>query len=297
MDIRVLNYFVTIVQTKSISNAAQALHITQPTLSRQIRDLEEELETVLFHRGSREIQLTEDGQYLYNRAIEILTLVNKTEHSIRHSHEVSGELYIGMAESQSLDIIAKAIKHLIDKYPGIKVHTRSGNGNRIQEELDQGILDFGITFGPYDDRKYDSLPIKNRDQWGVLLPKGHPLTQIDSLELKDIINYPLIVSGQSNIDFTALAGLGDYEIVATYDLLFNASLLVKEGLGIALCLGGVIPTDYDQSQLDFVSFALENTDPLQVIWTKQNRQSALAKAFLTSLEETLKENYSELKKG
>lgn len=110
MDIRVLNYFVTIVQTKSISNAANTLHVTQPTLSRQIKDLEEELDTVLFHRGSREIQLTDDGQYLYNRAIEILALVEKTENNIRKSEEISGEIYIGAAETHSLDIVATVIK-------------------------------------------------------------------------------------------------------------------------------------------------------------------------------------------
>ena len=163
MDIRVLNYFVTIVQTKSISNAANTLHVTQPTLSRQIKDLEEELDTVLFHRGSREIQLTDDGQYLYNRAIEILALVEKTENNIRKSEEISGEIYIGAAETHSLDIVATVIKKMTDQYPEIRIHIRSGNADDILEHLNKGVYDLGITIGDFDNRKYNALTLKNRD--------------------------------------------------------------------------------------------------------------------------------------
>ncbi len=240
MDIRVLNYFVTIVQTKSISNAANTLHVTQPTLSRQIKDLEEELDTVLFHRGSREIQLTDDGQYLYNRAIEILALVEKTEINIRKSEEISGEIYIGAAETHSLDIVATVIKKMTDQYPEIRIHIRSGNADDILEHLNKGVYDLGITIGDFDNRKYNALTLKNRDQWGVLVPKNHPLTKFDKVELADILSYPLITSAQTNNDLRELAGLGDYHIVATYNLLYNASLLVKAGLGIAICLGGII---------------------------------------------------------
>lgn len=287
MDIRVLQYFVTIVQTKSISNAAQALHVTQPTLSRQIKDLEEELETILFYRGSREIQLTEDGRYLYNRAIEILALVNKTENNIRRTDSISGEIYIGAAESQSLDIIAKAVKELTENYPETKVHLRSGNADFVQEYLDQGLFDIGVTFGPFDERKYSHMALQNRDAWGVLVPKNHSLTKIDKPKLQDIIHYPLIVSSQSNIDSKDLAGLGDYRIVATYNLLYNASLLVKAGVGIALCLDGIVPTDYEQSQLAFVRLQEDIQDPFQVIWKKQSNQSPVAKEFLKILENLL----------
>lgn len=287
MDIRVLQYFVTIVQTKSISNAAQALHVTQPTLSRQIKDLEEELETILFYRGSREIQLTEDGRYLYNRAIEILALVNKTENNIRRTDSISGEIYMGAAESQSLDIIAKAVKELTENYPETKVHLRSGNADFVQEYLDQGLFDIGVTFGPFDERKYNHMALQNRDAWGVLVPKNHPLTSLENPKLQDIIHYPLIVSSQSNIDSKDLAGLGDYRIVATYNLLYNASLLVKAGVGIALCLDGIVPTDYDHSQLAFVRLQEDIQDPFQVIWKKQSNQSPVTKEFLKILENLL----------
>lgn len=287
MDIRVLNYFVTIVQTKSISNAAQVLHITQPTLSRQMKDLEDELDTTLFYRGSREIQLTEDGQYLYNRAIEILTMVNKTKSSIRRTEAISGDLYIGAAETQSLDILAQVTQKLTESHSETRVHLRSGNADFVQENLDQGIFDIGMTFGPLEKRKYNHLSLPNRDTWGVLVPKGHPLTEIENLKLVDVISYPLIVSAQSNVDFTVLSGLGDYRIVATYNLLYNASLLVKAGVGIALALDGIIPTDYDHSQLEFLKLQERGKDSLQVIWKKQGTLSPVAKEFLTILEKQL----------
>ncbi len=233
MDIRVLNYFVTIVQTKSISNAANTLHVTQPTLSRQIKDLEEELDTVLFHRGSREIQLTDDGQYLYNRAIEILALVEKTENNIRKSEEISGEIYIGAAETHSLDIVATVIKKMTDQYPEIRIH----------------------------------------------------LTKFDKVELADILSYPLITSAQTNNDLRELAGLGDYHIVATYNLLYNASLLVKAGLGIAICLGDIINTAYTDSELKFIPFATQKNDSLQILWKKQSTQSPSTKLFLKLMQE------------
>lgn len=287
MDIRVLNYFVTIVQTKSISNAANTLHVTQPTLSRQIKDLEEELDTVLFHRGSREIQLTDDGQYLYNRAIEILALVEKTENNIRKSEEISGEIYIGAAETHSLDIVATVIKKMTDQYPEIRIHIRSGNADDILEQLNKGVYDLGITIGDFDNRKYNALALKNRDQWGVLVSKNHPLTKFDKVELADILSYPLITSAQTNNDLRELAGLGDYHIVATYNLLYNASLLVKAGLGIAICLGDIINTSYTDSELKFIPFATQKHDSLQILWKKQSTQSPSTKLFLKLMQEEI----------
>ncbi|MEY8462660.1 LysR family transcriptional regulator [Streptococcus merionis] len=285
MDIRVLNYFVTIVQTKSITNAANALHVTQPTLSRQIKDLEEELDTILFRRGSREIRLTDDGQYLYNRAIEILALVEKTENNIRKSDSIAGDIYIGAAESPSLDVVARAIKTLTEQYPDIRVHIRSGNADDILEHLNKGVYDLGITIGSYDTKKYNHLALENRDCWGALVPKGHPLTAIETPRLVDALAYPLIASAQTNAEPSALAGLGDYHIVATYNLLYNASLLVKSGVGIALCLGDIIDTSYPDSELTFVPFAEHNHDTLQILWKKQNTQSPSTKQFLKIIRE------------
>ncbi|CYV90898.1 LysR family transcriptional regulator [Streptococcus suis] len=286
MDIRVLTYFIAIVQTGSISNAAQRLHITQPTLSRQIKELEQELDTILFYRGSREIQLTEAGQYLYNRALEITSLVKKTEDTLRPTEMISGDLYIGAAESQSLEPIARAIASLTSQYPNTRVHIQSGNADHILEQLQDGIQDVGITFGRYSTKKFDSLPLLNRDSWGILVPRFHPLASKEELVLSDVLAYPLIVSSQSNVDKSIFAGLGDYRIVATYNLLYNASLLVKAGVGIALCLDGIVDTSYGGSGLVFRPLDLSR-DSLQLLWKKGVVLSPIAKRFIEILEEDL----------
>lgn len=287
MNIRVLQYFVTIVQTKNISKAAQLLHITQPTLSRQIKELEEELETVLFYRGSRHIQLTDDGQFLYNRAIEILNLVAKTEANLKKSENISGELYIGAAESQSLDLVAKVIKKILDESVDIKIHLHSGNADEILERLNHGLVDFAITFGTYDPKTYDSLPIVNRDKWGVLVPKNHTLTQKKSLQLANTFAYPLILSSQTSQPPFKIEDNDTIKVVATYTLLYNASTLVKEGVGIAICLDGIIQTDFENSPLTFLPFDQENTDSLQILWKKQSTHSNLARHFLAKMDEEL----------
>ncbi|HEM5083381.1 TPA: LysR family transcriptional regulator [Streptococcus suis] len=286
MDIRVLTYFIAIVQTGSISNAAQSLHITQPTLSRQIKELEQELDTILFYRGSREIQLTEAGQYLYNRALEITSLVKKTEDTLRPTEMISGDLYIGAAESQSLEPIARAIASLTSQYPNTRVHIQSGNADHILEQLQDGIQDVGITFGRYSTKKFDSLPLLNRDSWGILVPRFHPLASKEELVLSDVLAYPLIVSSQSNVDKSIFAGLGDYRIVATYNLLYNASLLVKAGVGIALCLDGIVDTSYDGSGLFFRPLDLSR-DSLQLLWKKGVVLSPIAKRFIEILEDEI----------
>ncbi|MFM0816927.1 LysR family transcriptional regulator [Streptococcus suis] len=292
MDIRVLTYFIAIVQTGSISNAAQSLHITQPTLSRQIKELEQELDTVLFYRGSREIQLTEAGQYLYNRALEITSLVKKTEDTLRPTEMISGDLYIGAAESQSLEPVARAIATLTSQYPNTRVHVQSGNADHILEQLQDGIQDVGITFGRYSTKKFDSLPLVNRDRWGILVPRFHPLASKEELVLSDVLAYPLIVSSQSNVDKSIFAGLGDYRIVATYNLLYNASLLVKAGVGIALCLDGIIDTSYEESELVFRPLDL-STDSLQLLWKKGAVLSPIAKRFIEILAENLESTDSD----
>ncbi|HEP1798976.1 TPA: LysR family transcriptional regulator [Streptococcus suis] len=286
MDIRVLTYFIAIVQTGSISNAAQRLHITQPTLSRQIKELEQELDTILFYRGSREIQLTEAGQYLYNRALEITSLVKKTEDTLRPTEMISGDLYIGAAESQSLEPIARAIASLTSQYPNTRVHIQSGNADHILEQLQDGIQDVGITFGRYSTKKFDSLPLLNRDSWGILVPRFHPLASKEELVLSDVLAYLLIVSSQSNVDKSIFAGLGDYRIVATYNLLYNASLLVKAGVGIALCLDGIVDTSYGGSGLVFRPLDLSR-DSLQLLWKKGVVLSPIAKRLIEILEEDL----------
>lgn len=285
MDIRVLNYFVTIAQEKNITRAADRLLVTQPTLSRQIKDLEEELGVILFRRSSRELQLTEDGQYLYNRSLEILALVNKTEENLTRKGEVGGDLNIGAAESASLELIARTCESMVSLYPQIRLNFRSGNADQVFEDLDKGTLDFGIIFGSSVPAKYQALELPRKDRWSVIVPQGHPLTDKETVELTDMLPYPLIVSDQSDHDRSIFSQFGDYRIVATYNLLYNAGLLVKAGVGIALGLDGIL---YDP-ELVTIPLSQQSDDKLYLIWRDKHDQTATEQAFVEEVEAQLYE--------
>ncbi|MFS1664413.1 LysR family transcriptional regulator [Streptococcus sp. zg-JUN1979] len=284
MDIRILNYFVTIAQEKNITRAAEKLLMTQPALSRQLKLLEEELGVVLFRRSSRQLQLTEDGQYLYNRALEILSLVNKTEETLTRKGDIGGDLYIGAAESASMFLIAKACDRMLSMYPQVRFHFLSDNADAVYENLDKGILDFGIVFATQVSHKYQSLELPSQDHWCIIAPKHHPLAIQKEISLTDIITYPLIISAQTNhLDHSLFKGLGDYRIVATYNLLYNAGLLVKVGLGIALALDGIVQDP------DLVTIPLkeQGNDKLYLIWRHKANQTATELAFMNEVNQQI----------
>lgn len=285
MELRVLNYFVEIAKEKNISKAAEKLHLTQPTLSRQIKDLEDELGTILFIRSSRELQLTNEGQYLFNRANEILQLVNNTQEKLLAKDEISGSIFIGSAESASLKTIAKAIKSLSDNFPNLQFNFQSGNADEIFEDIDKGTLDFGIIFTSNIPKKYQYITLPKQDRWGVIVPKSHELAKVDYLSMSDVIKYPLIVSSQSDINYDIFADLGDYKIVATYNLLYNASLLVQAGVGIAIALDGII----HHPDLIFVPFNENTEDKLLLIWKKSSLTNS-NKVFLEEVNKQIKKD-------
>lgn len=286
MDIRVLNYFVTIAKEKNITRAAETLLITQPTLSRQIRDLEEELGVVLFRRSSRELQLTEDGQYLYNRALEILSLVNKTQENLTRKGDIAGNLTLGTAESASLELIARASESLTSLYPQVRLHFRSGNADAVYEDLNQGKLDFGIIFASKVPSKYQFLSLPRKDRWCLIVPKVHELAGLDQVSLSQAINYPLIVSAQADLDYRIFAGLGDYRIVATYNLLYNAGLLVKAGVGLAIGLDGIL----QDPDLLAIPFEDQENEKLFLIWRDQRDLTATQQAFIEEVQVQLEES-------
>lgn len=205
MDIRILHYFVTIAQEKNITRAAERLLITQPTLSRQLKELEEGLGVSLFHRANREMTLTEDGQYLYNRAQEILQLVNKTEENLTRKGEIGGDLHIGTAETASFDLVADACRSLLEIYPQIRLNFYDDKADSLYEKLDKGTLDFALVITRTVPAKYKMIQLPRKDRWGVLVPKNHPLTNLEQITVEEIVSYPLIVSNQSDIDKSAFA--------------------------------------------------------------------------------------------
>ncbi|MBR1731351.1 MAG: LysR family transcriptional regulator, partial [Ruminococcus sp.] len=198
MELRVLQYFLAVAREESISGAANALHLSQPTLSRQLKDLEDELGKQLFIRGSKRITLTDEGRILKNRAEEIVSLVEKTASEIAVSDEhIYGDVFIGAGETVGVRYLTKAAKTVRDKYPDIHFHIISGDRSDVVERLDSGLVDFGLIFGSVDDTKYESIKIPNSDMWGVLMRKDSPLAKKEAIEPKDLYEKPLIVSRQT----------------------------------------------------------------------------------------------------
>lgn len=292
MEFRVLQYFLAIAREESISGAAEYLHISQPTLSRQIKDLEDELGTILFERGSRRITLTEDGILLRKRAEEIIGLVNKTESDIISGKtSLNGDVYIGCGETEGMSIIAKAIKKVQDIHPDIKFHLHSGNGEDIIERLEKGLIDFGVLIGMHNISQYEYLKFPVKDISGVLMRKDSPLAKLDKITAKDLIDQPLIVSAQElKKDFIPdyLIKGENYHIVATYNLIYNASLMVREGVGYALCLDKLINTDCT-SDLCFRPLEPISDAEILFVWKKYQQFSKSTQYFLNTIKKIFKE--------
>lgn len=288
MEIRVLRYFLTLAREETISGAANALHLTQPTLSRQLMELEENLGKKLFVRGNRGITLTDEGVLLRKRAEEIISLVDKTEAEFNTPEEIiGGDIYIGGGETEAIRLIAKCAKSFSADYPNMRYHLYSGNADDISERLDKGLLDFGIFIGPAAMKKYNYLPLPAEDTWGVLMRKESPLAEKDYLCPEDLLDIPLLCSRQTLVKNEISQWLGaEYEklnIVATYNLIYNASIMVEEGIGYALCLDKLVNTTGD-SNLCFRPLNPSLHVKLNVVWKKYQVFSRAAGKFLEYIE-------------
>lgn len=291
MELRVLNYFLTVAREQSIIRAAESLHLSQPTLSTQIRNMEEELGKQLLIRGtkgSRKITLTEEGMILKKRAEEILNLVEKTEKEITLSDSiVMGDVYIGTGETDAFRLLAKAAKELQNVYPGIHYHISSGNAEFVMEQLDKGLIDFGIVFGNVFSEKYNFLKMPAKDIWGVLMRCDSELAEKESISPEDLWNKPLIISHQKKQDTELSAwlkqDLSKLNVVATYNLLFNASLLVDEGLGYAVGLDKIINIT-ENSNLCFRPLTPKVEAEMYIIWKKYQIFSKAAEKFMLKLK-------------
>ena len=293
MELRVLRYFLTIAREGSITNAANVLHVTQPTLSRQIHDLEEELGQRLFVRGSRNMSLTAEGMILRKRAEEIISMVDKTEaefHSM--SNVVSGDIYIGGGETEAVKLIAQIVCELCSAYPEIHYHLYSGNAEDVTERLYKGLLDFGLLIQPADISKYDYLNIPAKDTWGVIMRKDSSLAEKETIRKEDLLNVPLICSRQviskerHRNEFAEWFGedFDKLDIVTTFNLVYNAAIMVEAGVGYAITIDKIANTT-ESSSLCFRPLCPQLDSGLNVIWKKNQVFSAAAELFLEKLRE------------
>lgn len=287
MELRVLRYFLTIAREGNITNAANVLHITQPTLSRQIRDLEEELGQQLFVRGSHNVTLTPEGMLLRKRAEEIIDLVQKTEQEFAQSEEtLSGDVYIGAGETVGVHFLTRAARRLQEAYPDVHIHISSGDATDVREELDKGLIDFGLLFAPVDLSRYNVIHLPYRDTWGVLMLRDSPLAQKQPLSLYDLTEQPLIVSRQllktNRLQEWFGEAAGRLRITGTYSLVYNGSLMVEDGMGYAICLDGILNTGGD-SPLCFRPLEPQQEAGMYIVWKKYQIFSPAAERFLEVL--------------
>lgn len=294
MDIRVLQYFLAVAREESITKAAEVLHMTQPPLSRQLKDLEDELGKQLFIRGNRKVTLTEEGMILRRRAEEMVELMEKTKAEVGLSGQsIAGDIYIGGGETEGFRIISKVAEKVRSNHPGIRYHLYSGNADDVSERIDRGLLDFGILIEPADIKKYDFIRLPTKNRWGLLMRRDYPLAEKESIAPKDLQGIPLIASRQS-IAHNELSGwLGkEYEslnIITTYNLLYNASLMVEENVGCALCLDGIIP-EYENSPLCFRPLEPKVEVGLDIVWKKYQIFAKAAEVFFEVLQGEIKSN-------
>lgn len=292
MDIRLLKYFLMVAQEGNVTKAAEKLHITQPTLSRQLRQLEDDLGISLFLRGKRNITLTQAGLLLKRRAEEMVSLAERTEQEFRDQFNlVRGEIFIGSGEVGAMHLLAKIMHSFRQEYPQVKFHMYSGNADDIMERIDNGLLDLGLLTEPVDVEKYEKLRLPSKERWGVLMRSDSPLAEKEYLEPADLAGLPLLISRRKQVQEMYSHWFGeDFEkldIVATYNLIYNAAIMVEEGLGYAFSLDNLVAIKKGGKCLfKPLRPALEIGSVL--IWKKEQTHSPATAKFLEQLQHAFK---------
>ena len=282
MELRHLRYFLMVAREGTISGAAAALHVSQPSLSRQMQELERALGVRLFDRGSRRVSLTEPGMRLRRRAEEIVDLVGRTEDEFRLTADtLAGEVRVGGGETPAMGLVADAMAAFVDAYPLVRFSLFSGNAESVGERLDSGRLDFGVFVGHADLSRYEFLQLPARDRWGVFMREGDPLAARDAVTPEDLAGRSLILSEQASREMGAWfrRDLADLDVVATYNLLYNAALLARRGMGVVVSLEGIVDTS-PGSGLAFRPLEPAISADVFVAWKRYQAFSPAAEAFL-----------------
>ncbi len=292
MDIRVLRYFLAVAREENISKAAEYLHITQPTLSRQLKELEDELNVSLFTRGKRSITLTDKGMLLRKRAEEITSLMDKTEVEFSNlDNLISGDVYIGGGETLAMKILAEVMTDMSEEYPDVRFHLYSGSADNVMDRIDKGLLEVGVVIEPADIRKYEAMRLPYTDHYGLIMKKDDPLASMDTIPISMLKDIPILVAKRiiDNNYFSEIFGISpeQLDIRATFNLIYNAALLVEHGMGYALTIDKLINVTGDNN-LCFVPLEPETTLNLSIIWKRYQMFSGASKEFLDRLKERLK---------
>ncbi|MBT9779657.1 LysR family transcriptional regulator [Clostridium sp. MCC353] len=290
MEFRVLKYFLTTINENNITRAAEVLHITQPTLSRQLMDLEEELGTTLFIRGKRSLVLTDDGLLFKQRAEEIVELTERASREFLDRESISGVIALGATESVGSRTLAKLIKRFSDLYPEVCFDLYNEMADNVKDRIDRGLVDIGFVLEPVDTTKYDFMRISQKETWGILVPSNHPLAGKKNVSVQEASEYPLILPKRENVRNEILNWIGKEEshlrVMANYTLLSNIVLLVQEGVGCAICLDGALAIG-SRPEVTFVPLMPERTTRSVFLWKKNRMFSPAASLFIQMIKQGL----------
>ncbi len=290
MELRVLRYFLAVVQEKNITKTAEKMLISQPALSKQLSDLENELGTKLFIRGHRQITLTSEGEYLSSKASEIIDLADKTTANILTDQVIGGDLTIGAGESVGMKRIIDVMGNINQDYPDVKVHLVSGDANEMESKLNSGTLDFAVFMGKRDLSDFNYLQIPETDQWGVIMRRDALLASKEVITPKDLTGLPLLISSQarSNNRFDNWWGnLGpQMTITGTFTLAFNAELLVESSHSYMMTFNHLL-NENNSEKLIFRPLEPKLTEPITVVWKKNTVLSKVNQLFINRLRASL----------
>lgn len=290
MEYRILKYFLTVAREENITRAAEILHISQPALSRQLMQLEEELGTQLFRRGRHSTSLTEEGMLLRRRAQEIVDLTEKTEREFRtNTEEIGGMISIGSGEANTMRTLAEIMRSFSEQYPEVKFDLYSNDADHVKERLERGTLDIGILIGSTDLSKYDSLPMPGKERWGAIVPAKCPLAKQEYISREDLVGRRVLVA-KRGVSQGVADWFGEYygrmDVFATYNLLYNAAMLVDCGIGAALCIEGAAAL-YKNPNVVFRPFYPELSVSSVLVWKSHQPMSRAVAKFIEFLKEKL----------
>lgn len=290
MDIKTLRYFLAVAREENMTRAAEQLHVSQPTISKQLKALEEELGKPLFIRHAFSIELTEEGRLLRKRAEDLVEIADKITNEFSALDDISGgDLYFGLAESYQIRFLAKQIKEFKMTYPNIRYHVTSGGTEQVLERLNKGILDFAVLVETPDYTKYGALEFPEADKWGIVIPKEHPLAKKQYITVEDLIGLPLFASEQSwHADIPRWAGnkMDQLRLEGSFQLAYNGAVFTAENLGVLLTFDKLVNTGPD-SDLAFRPLAPVLENKMYLVWKKHQVFSPIAERFLSKIRGAL----------
>ena len=283
METRTLRYFLMIAKEENMTNAANLLHVSQSALSRQMAELESQLQTTLFIRTNRKTILTEDGWRLYKRAKEIIDLIDKAENELQTNHyDFKEDIYIGAGETKAFLLLCDAMHEIEKEYPNIHFHIHSGNTIDIMDKLEHGLLDFGLLFDPVSKEKYEFISLPISDTVGLLVKREDALAQKEFITEKELVNLPLIISTHNSL-YSPVSNLDNLNITGTYNLLYNASLMVQQDIGYALAIDNIIATE-KENPLRFIPLHPKREMHTVFVWKKYQMLSKGKQLFIEKVQ-------------